>query len=141
MTEFSQLAVITEMLLEKELETVRAHRREIAALNQSLAQMDAMREAALADQASVTARQRIGADALWQGWLVKKRAELLRGMALAQAREGDSLARARTAFSRAQAAEALVEDDRRAAQQKRLKAEADRLEDLGILRRAMLGDP
>lgn len=140
MTEYRQLATITEVLFETALDQVRGHRREVSALNQTLTQMDAMREAALADGNSVTARQRIGADTLWQGWLLQKRAELLRHMALAQAREGESLARARTAFSRVQAATALIKEEERHAKEKQLKTEADSLDDLGILRRAASDD-
>jgi len=135
-SQFDDLIAATDLLLERELE---AHRRNMSASARvagELAQIDAMRRAAQADQGAVGARQLLGADTLWQGWLVGKRAEALRQSAIARAREGESLARARTAFSRAQAAEALARDEKEARKRRRLKAEAEAIDALGMLREA-----
>ena len=97
-TKYDDLKEATGLLLERALE---AHRRNLAESTRiagELAQIDAMRLAAQTDPQSIGARQMLGADALWQGWLVGKRAEILRRAAMARAQEADSLARARTAF-------------------------------------------
>lgn len=140
MTQYSELAAVTKILLERELDAHRQsldHSRRIAG---ELAQMDAMREAAQADAGAITARQMLGADTLWQGWMVRKRAEILRRAALARAHEQETLARARLAFSRSQATEELVEKDRKARIRKLALADADRIDELGQLRRALEQD-
>ena len=127
---------VTTLFLEKDLETHRRNLANSARLLSELAQIDNLREAAQADQGSIGARQILGADALWQGWLVRKRAEVLRHTAMARAQEADSLARARIAFSRAEAAETLVQQEAFICRTKRLKAEADAIDSLGVLKTA-----
>ncbi|MBY6159464.1 aldehyde dehydrogenase family protein [Mameliella alba] len=131
---FEDLTTATGVLLERELEAHRRNLSESAQIAGELAQIDAMRQAAQADQGAINARQILGADTLWQGWLVSKRAEILRRSAMARAREADSLARARTAFSRAEAAKSLAQADKDAARKRRLQSEAETIEMLGVLR-------
>jgi hypothetical protein len=131
----ADLAGLTALMLEQELRRLRQERQARAALEAGLAQMQAMREAAWQDSGAVTARQRLGADTLWQGWLVAKRAGLMRDMALARAREDEATARARTAFSRAEASAMLVAEARAGARQERLQREAEALDALARLRR------
>lgn len=128
------LTRITALLMEQELDRLRQRRAAQAQLQGQLDQMDRMREAAQADGGAVTARQRIGADTLWQGWMLAKRAAILRDMALARAREEEALAGARRAFSRQQAARALIEAEARKARRQRLKREGDGLDALATLR-------
>lgn len=134
MSEFSELARITSILLEREMKAHRTNVEQLRQLDGSLAQLDEMRRAVQADTGSITARQILGADSLWQGWLLDKRADLLRRMAMSRAREAESLARARTAFSRAEAAKSLVEETRTEAKRKRLQHEADEMDALGRFR-------
>lgn len=135
MSGYTELARITALLLEREMEAHRSNVDQVRQLDLSLAQLDEMRRAAQADTGAISARQMLGADSLWQGWLVDKRADLLRRMALSRAREAESLARARTAFSRAEAAKSLVEETRTESKRKRLQHEADEMDALGRFRR------
>lgn len=133
-SKYDDLTEATELLLERDLE---AHRRNLAEskrLAGELAQIDGLRQAAQSDGGSINARQILGADMLWQGWLATRRAEILRHSAMARALEADSLARAKTAFSRAEAARKLARDEVEARQIRRHKAEADTIDALGILR-------
>ncbi|WP_245823150.1 hypothetical protein [Antarctobacter heliothermus] len=125
---------MTELLLERDLEK---HRRNLAESNRlagELAQIDSLRQAAQSDTGAINARQILGADTLWQGWLATRRAEILRHSAMARAQEADSFARARTAFSRVEAANNLAREEVEARQKRRLKAEADANDALSILR-------
>ncbi|CUH79705.1 hypothetical protein [Tropicibacter naphthalenivorans] len=135
MTQFEPLLEVTQILKEKALEKHRRNLDESARLAQEIEQIDELRRSVQADSETIGARQMLGADALWQGWLLRKRAEFLRQAALARAREFDSLAQARTAFSRAEAAKELDEKAREERRQKLLAREADTLEALGTMRR------
>lgn len=143
-TEFSELVRVTEVFKERALEK---HRRNLEAsqkLADELTQIDTLRQAAQADTESLGARRMMGADALWQGWLVRKRAEILRQSAMARAHEMDSLAQARTAFSRAEAATTLEEEARETAKRKMLTRQADALDALTVMRHSLAeaeGDP
>lgn len=133
-TQYDDLAEAAGLLLERDLEMHRRNIAESARLAAELAQIDDLRHAAQADVGAIGARQVLGADALWQGWLVAKRADILRRTAMVRAQQADSLARARTAFSRSEAARSLVEAETRQKRQRRLKAEADAIEAIGVLR-------
>jgi hypothetical protein len=139
-SQYDDLTKATGLLLERDLESHRRNLAESARLAAELAQIDGLREAAQADSETIGARQILGADALWQGWLVRKRAEVLRSTAMARAQEADSLARARTAFSRAEAARTLAEEDALKRKKRRLKAETDAMEALGVLREGLSRD-
>lgn len=133
-TRFDDLATASGLLLERDLEAHRRHLAESARLAAELRRIDDLRRAAQADAGAIGARQILGADALWQGWLVAKRADILRRTAMARAQEADSLTRARAAFSRSEAARSLVEQDLRERMSRRRKAEADAIDAIGMLR-------
>ncbi|MGP6088714.1 hypothetical protein [Antarctobacter jejuensis] len=133
-TKYDDLTEATDLLLERELEQHRRNLAETARLEGELAQIDAMRHAAQADVGAIGARQMLGADSLWQGWLVAKRATVLRQSAVARAQEANSLGRARLAFSRVEAAQSLAREEIAQKRKNRLKAEADATDALGVLR-------
>lgn len=137
MTRYAELANVTRILLEQDLDRHRQSLENSRRIAGELAQIDAMRAAAQADAGAITARQMLGADTLWQGWLVRKRAEIQRRAAMARAQELDTMARARVALSRQQAADSLVAQDKAERMRKRLQAEADRMDEMGQLRRAL----
>ncbi|KUF09598.1 hypothetical protein [Pseudoponticoccus marisrubri] len=137
MTRYDDLISASSLLKEQALERHRERVRARQDIEAELAQIDQLRAAAQADGGSLGARQILGADALWQGWLVRRRTEVLRQMAMARARELESLDRARNAFAREEAARTLQEDDQRARMRKQRSAEADALDDLSLLRRAL----
>lgn len=133
-TSYDEMIMATDLLLERDLEAHRRNRAESKRLAAELAQIDGMRLAAQSDPGTISARQILGADMLWQGWLATRRAEILRHSAMARAQEADSLARAKTAFSRAEAARGLAREETAMRRKKRLNAEAEATDALGILR-------
>jgi hypothetical protein len=74
---------------------------------------------------------------LWQGWLARKRQDMLRQAARARAQELMTLDRARLAFSRTEAAETIRREAKMEALRKSRTREADAMEALGQLRIAM----
>ncbi|GAA4221868.1 hypothetical protein J4E08_04505 [Sagittula sp. NFXS13] len=140
MTKYTELASITRIMLEKDLDQHRKSLDQSRQIAGELAQIDAMRAAAQADAGAISARQMLGADTLWQGWLLRKRADIQRRAAQARAQEMQTLAVARVAFSRTQAAENLVEQARTENLRKRQLAEADTIDALGQLRRMVDSD-
>ncbi|WP_323767734.1 hypothetical protein [Antarctobacter sp.] len=133
-TKYDDLTEATELLLERDLEAHRRNLAESSRLAVELAQIDGLRQAAQSDHGSINARQLLGADTLWQGWLATRRAEILRHSAMARAQEADSQARARTAFSRVEAARNLAREEVESRRKRQFKAEADAIDALGILR-------
>lgn len=134
---YQDLIQVTDLLQERALDKHRKNLAESRRLNQELAQIDAYRQAVQADVTSLGARRLSGADTLWQTWLVRKRATILQEMALARAKEADSLAIARTAQARFEAAENLEAAEQRKSRDKRLLVEVETIDALGRLRRAM----
>lgn len=132
-TKYDDLTQATELMLERDIEAHRRNLAESSRLAGELAQIDGMRQAAQSDPGAISARQILGADTLWQGWLATRRAEILRHSALARAHEADSLARAKTAFSRAEAARRLAREEVDECRKRRLKSEADGIDALGVL--------
>lgn len=129
------LVQVTDTLCEQALE---AHRRNVAksqSIAQEVAEIDSLRVAAQQDEQGLEARRLVGADTLWQGWIMRRRADLLREAAMARALEGESLAKARTAFARVEASKSIQEDERKKAKHKALLRDAERLDELGTLRR------
>lgn len=127
---------VTEVLQERALDRHRKNLAESKRLADELAQMDALREAAQQDTRSLEARRATGADTLWQTWMVTRRAMILQEMAMARAREGDSLSQARVAQARFDAALRIEEDARRERRERRLGAEAETIDALARLRLA-----
>lgn len=130
----NDLVQVTDTLCEQALE---AHRRNLAksqSIAQEIEEIDSLRVAAQHDGEGLQARRLVGADTLWQGWLMRRRADLMRDAAMARAYEGESLAKARTAFARAEASKSILEDERQKAKKKALLRDADRLDEQSTLR-------
>ncbi|MFW2589559.1 hypothetical protein [Sagittula sp. SSi028] len=137
MSKYSEMASITRVLLERELDIHRQNLNQSRQIEGELAQIDVMRTAAQSDGGAISARQILGADTLWQGWLLNKRADVLRRAAGARALELVSRDKASFAFSRLQAVEQLIEQDTKENLRKRELAEAETIEALGRLKRAL----
>ncbi|WGW04640.1 hypothetical protein [Tropicibacter oceani] len=131
---YQDLIQVSDLLQERALNKHRQNLTESRRLKQELAQIDNYRQAVQADTASLGARRLSGADTLWQTWLVRKRASILQEMAMARAKEADSLARAKTAQARFDAARDLQAEEQRKSREKRLLAQTETLEALGRLR-------
>lgn len=134
MSKFNDILPITEIHKERALE---AHRRNVAEtrrLEGELVQIDALRFSAQHSSETIGARQILGADGLWQGWLLRKRADILQELAMAKALEGESLGRARQAFSRDSAVRELAEKEKTDRRKLMLQRQADQLDHLGQLR-------
>lgn len=137
---YDDLIQVTDLLQERALDKHRQNLAESRKLKEELAQIDAFRQAVQDDAGSLGARRLSGADTLWQTWLVRKRATILQHMAMARAKEADSLAHARTAQARFNAAERLDAEEKRKSREKRQLAQTETLEALGRLRQAMAED-
>lgn len=134
MTRYEPILQVTEILKEKALETHRRNLEESQRLADELEQIDALFRAVQADQDSIGARQILGSDALYQGWLLRRRGEILRKAAKARANLHDSMEKARTAWSRAEAAAELDQKERSDRRDKLLARQADTLDELTRLR-------
>ncbi|MFW2545434.1 hypothetical protein ACN2XU_22630 [Primorskyibacter sp. 2E107] len=134
---FSDIISVSSILQERALDKHRQNLATSKRLQDELTQIDTLRQAIQADGASLGARQLSGADTLWQTWLVTKRARLLQEMAMARALEADSLARARTAQARYDAANALEKEEKKRIRDRRILAQTEALEDMGRLRQAL----
>lgn len=134
MSDYSQLIEVMKILREKALEAHRRNMRESERLAEELAQIDTLRNAVQADQASIGARQLLGADALYQSWLLRKRAEILRQAATIRILAHESLEKARDAWSRVQAVDDLMAEENRQKRLKQLARQSDALEEINRLR-------
>ncbi len=108
MTDARPLAELARALEERALSEHRARVAETEARRREIAEIDALRDAARDAQRDLTTGRLVGADMIWQGWLLRRRSEAMREAALARAAELDSAAIARLALARKDAAEALV---------------------------------
>ena len=134
MAEYDEMAAVTRILLERELDIHRQNLNRSRQIEGELVQIDTMRAAAQSDTDGISARKILGADTLWQGWLLNKRADVQRRMAGSRALELISRDKARLAFSRLQAVEHLIDEDTKANLRKRDLAEAETVEALGRLK-------
>lgn len=137
-SELDDLIEVTGSLKEQALDIHRKNLEESRRIANEIEQIDRLRSEVQKDDAGLLARQAVGADALWQGWLMRRRVDLLRDAAMARAHEGESLIRARTAFARAQASEDLLEQEKHRRKQKILSRHADQLDELGVLARQFI---
>jgi hypothetical protein len=137
MTKYGELEEATRLMMERDLQSHRRSLQQTRMLQAELDQLDGLRKAAQADSGSITARQILGADVVWQGWLSQKRSQILQSMAAARAQEAFTMDRARIAFSRNEAARSLVEQESKNKRRRRDEAAADTIDALGHLRRAM----
>ncbi len=127
------LIEVTTTLKEQALERHRRNLEESRRIDSEIEQIDHLRAEAQKDDAGLMARRAVGADTLWQSWLMRRRADLLRDAAMARAYEGESLVQARTSFARAQAAQEISDKEEHDKRQKLLARYADRLDELGTL--------
>jgi hypothetical protein len=117
-------------------EALDRHRRNIAEsrrIAEELSEIDAMRRSAQSAWGDVGAHRMLGADQLWNGWLLNRRATLLQQAAMARAQEYDSAAAAQTALARHDALEKLARKEAEARRARADKAAMARLEALGML--------
>lgn len=133
--DLEDLLKVTRILRERALEAYRKDLSEEAQLKTERDQIDAMRDAARQGFAEIDARQMLGADMQWQGWLVRRRSEINHGMAMARAKQAHSGAAARLAFSRDEAAKDVAKKAEDKARAARVSAEESSLERLAALMR------
>ncbi|SDX89320.1 hypothetical protein [Citreimonas salinaria] len=124
---------VTGALRDRALESHRRNLAESRRIAAEVAEIDALRRAAQSDWAGLGAHRMLGADRLWNGWLLNRRASLLQQAAMARAREHDSQAAARTALARHDALEDLARQQADERRQTRDRAATERLQALGIL--------
>ena len=134
-TDFDTLTPITALMQDRALAEHRKSVAETRRLQAELDEIDARRAAMMADPGSIGARQVLGADAAWQGWLVRRRSEILRDMALARAREAETGAQAQQALARHDALQDLARAEARRRAAARAAATLAQLDQLGLMRR------
>lgn len=111
--DYEELKVITALMQDRALSSYRKILEEEVGLRQELDEMEQLRVSALHRDAGDVVRQITGADALWQGWLAKRRAGLTQDLVMLQIRKNDHRDLAQTAFARNQVAEDLARDEAR----------------------------
>lgn len=138
--DLTELVQISDMLKERALAEHRKNVQESQRIAQEIEQIDTLRQQALRDENSLMARRSVGADALWDSWLMRRRAELMREAAIARAYETESLTRARAAFAKSEASQSVLKDEILARRKDKLRKAADVLDDLSVLRRGFAAD-
>jgi hypothetical protein len=134
---FDELCKATQLLEEQALDRHRRVLDERNRLEQEMAQIEELRRKGQSDGDSLPARRAIGADTLWQGWVMQRRAEVLQRSALCRAREEASFALAQQSFARHRALEALALQERQKQRNRSLQKQAQTLEALGLLSKAI----
>ncbi len=117
------LVPVTQLLMERALDNHRKNIAESQRVAAEIDEIDALRQRAQGQMQDMGPQRMIGADTLWQGWLMQRRA-----------RELDSFGRARLAFARAEATRSLDEKRLAELRARRLFREEERLEALSVLR-------
>jgi hypothetical protein len=133
------LAEVTRARLERIFHQQRQCRAELGRHHAEIDEIDRIRNEARNRSGPVTVSARIGADTLWQDWLLQRRAALLRAVALDRAREAELRNRARQAFARNEAAVELAERERACREAERAAVRQARLEETMILRALAAG--
>lgn len=128
------LVPVTQLLMERALDNHRKNIAESQRVAAEIDEIDALRQRAQGQMQDMGPQRMIGADTLWQGWLMQRRARLMQESALCRARELDSFGRARLAFARAEATRSLDEKRLAELRARRLFHEEERLEALSVLR-------
>ncbi|WP_299921821.1 hypothetical protein [uncultured Pelagimonas sp.] len=131
-SDLDDLIQVTSTLKEKAMALHRKNLEDRRRIENEIEQIDVLRNTVQADDGGLMARRAVGADSLWQSWLIRRRAELLREAAMARALEGESLTRAQFAFSRVQAIEELQKEEIQNRRQKKLAYYAQQLEELSV---------
>ncbi len=133
MSDYEEIARLAVLLEDRSMQQLRADRREGDQIRARIAEIDRMRALARDEATEIGALRLIGADALWQDWLLREKASLRRDEALAKAREEQSCAVAREALARREAAESLVRQDMTERRTRRIRRDDDMLDALGVL--------
>ncbi|WP_299936304.1 hypothetical protein [uncultured Pelagimonas sp.] len=131
-SDLDDLIQVTSTLKEKAMALHRKNLEDRRRIENEIEQIDVLRNTVQADDGGLMARRAVGADSLWQSWLIRRRAELLREAAMARALEGESLTRAQFAFSRVKAIEELQKEEIQNRRQKKLAYYAQQLEELSV---------
>lgn len=129
-SEIDDLLRVTALLRERALESYRRDLSEEMRHQGELDRIDGLRQQAFDDRESVDPRRLLGADTLWQGWLSKRRGEINRAIALSRAKQAHSMASARLAFSRDEAAKDVSNQEKLKRRTERMAREETQLEEL-----------
>ncbi len=132
--DFNALSQVSGIQKDRALQAHRRNLAEEARLRSELDEIDRLRKTAQADLSNLTERRILGADTLWQGWLLQRRAKVLEQMALVRARLAQSYVRAKECFARDAAISDLEHDDLRRMRARAEARQADDLQDIAMLR-------
>ena len=132
--DFGALLQVAGIRKDRALQSHRRNLAEEARLQSELDEIDKLRKSAQADMSNLMERRVLGADTLWQGWLLQRRARVLEQMALARARQAQSYLRAKECFARDAAIADLEQDELRRIRARADARLADDLQDIAMLR-------
>ncbi len=138
--DLEQLRHVTRILKEQAMRRYRQALQERAALDSELAEIDEMRKLGQRENASLHARQSIGADTLWNGWMLQRRLEILQKTALCRAKEEDRRDAAKRAFSRDLALQEIIQDAKTEREKGEAQKEAVRTDALVLMQRSLFRD-
>lgn len=112
-----------------------SHRKIIAEKAALLQRIDGLTEqvSLQSDNGAIMGLQRLGADIAWRDWAARRRAQLLRELAILRAREMESLPKARVALARADALALLAEQQRQEQQRDHDRKQLRSLQTLSLL--------
>lgn len=128
---FSQMSTVTEVMFQREFNSIRGILKEEADLRQSLTRLDAHSDAAKIEQGQDYAMQTIGADILWLAWVSQTRRQLNIELAQVMARKLEAMTHVRKAFGRKEAVKSLIKTARQEHQKKIARLNAERLSYFG----------
>lgn len=129
-SEIDNLLQVTALLRERALESYRRDLNEERMHQGELDRIDGLRQQSFDNDDSLDTRRMLGVDTLWQGWLSRRRGEINRAIALSRAKQAHSMAAARLAFSRDEAAKSVASDEKKKRKSAKLAQEELRLEEL-----------
>ena len=110
MSDFNRLHSITDAMYLKAQQSLRAILQREAHLRGELRKLDSNAQAVRADHKPTIGDMRaIGADLLWEGWLVKTRAQLNLELARVLAQKEQNIGRVRKAFGKKTVSEKLFQ--------------------------------
>ncbi|WP_407493741.1 hypothetical protein [Pseudooceanicola sp. MF1-13] len=121
MTDFSDLARITDAAFQADLAKLRQHARDEARVRQAIADLDRQMEDAMAAQTEVLSPWKaLGADQAWRSWIMRKRSEANMQLARVLARKAEAAARVKLSFARNQVGDELAARQKEESRQRRL---------------------
>lgn len=134
------LCALTDAFHQRELARLRALQDEEARLRGALARLDAQaRDARALPQEVLRGVREIGADMVWQGWLIRHRAAVQTELARVLARKEQAMPAQRRAFGKAEAARALRVQAQARARLRQERWQAGQLVELGMMARMRAG--